>query len=90
MINITEADWEWAQEALDAQDILRAYSPNKGKAMNVETTPELINTVDIARRPGPHYVLTIDPETGEEVKVELLPIEGEFSQEGEDEIVTVH
>jgi hypothetical protein len=28
-----------------------------------------------------HYVLTIDPVTGEEVKVELLPLEGVFSQE---------
>ncbi len=41
---------------------------------------------------GKHYVLAIDPVTGEEVKVELTPI-GEFSQEKEDDAevaVTIH
>lgn len=59
--------------------ILRAFSPNKGNNMN-EATLMADPIVEAEKQ----YVLTIDPVTGEEVKVELKPIEGEFSQEAEE------
>lgn len=51
-----------------------------------EMAPELATITEDGKR----YVLTIDPETGEEVKVELHPIDGEFSQEATEDEITIH
>lgn len=51
-----------------------------------QTTPTPEGTVEVR-----HFVLAIDPETGEEIKIEVFPT-GEVSQEKEDEDVppTIH
>lgn len=77
------------------ENILRAYSPNKGKKMNAITTVadpivEAGSISDTRAEGAKHYVLAIDPTTGEEIKIEVLPIEGEFSQEVEGDEVTIH
>ncbi len=72
--------------AKETIETLRALSPNKGKNMNaiidtaVDSTPAIS---DIK-----HFVIAIDPETGEEIRIEVQP-NGEFSQEAE-EAPTLH
>lgn len=67
----------------DENPYLGHTDPIKGNNMNEIMVEKMVPLDEMAVK----HILTIDPETGEEVKVELL---NEFSQESEDSVVTLH
>jgi len=69
MIDISEADWKWAQEALDAQ-ALGQTAPTRKRKMNEIVTdtvaqPEIVEATEVK-----HFIVEID----EEGKETLVPV----------------